>query len=628
MSTAPPPNDLDSLYARLDPADRTTALSVILKLRGETCNIDCLYCFEKRKEAPGGRRIDASQVNRLATLFTDRPLSVELHGGEPLTAGKDAVTEVLRALAANSNVVQVSLQTNGLLLDDSWIDLFDEHLPSLEISISLDGDARGNSWRIGYDGLPVYPRIVESLQLLERRGRTASIVCAVTPQILGRAEEIVDHLASFPAVIAINFVPCFDGAVVAPTRATSSRVGTSRAMQAAAIGSTGPAWAITPAQYAEFTLSAAVRWVRAGWFRKVKLDPVVSVIRRLRGLRSGSCHFDDLKCDHVFTLYPDGRLGSCDELAWPQAQLTNLPLLDSQQDVRHAQDRSRLLSGARSLIAPCVSCDYRDTCGGGCMAVRLRHALADLGASYCAHRMRLIDGVAALLAQPEHPEAVWCTRLRWRPRRPNQMHDVAAFVRRWDDPLAPRQQARLHTSELGNINTVGLPGIHEADDLDPLHPQWRAGIEPGVFPLVRAVTERWNCITYDSCQGHSAAPGTPQRELSIGILPRDRTEAAEIAARLCRLAARADNALPSSVVLDLGRSLLTCGTNGDRYPVLDLRLVPAPGSLPSEYLAALPTSGRLLAELVGDPPGGAPFLCACPPPVSHPHALDLTEVRR
>ncbi|GLW58762.1 radical SAM/SPASM domain-containing protein [Kitasatospora phosalacinea] len=632
MSTAPTSNDLDSLYARLDTADVTSAVSVILKLRGETCDIDCLYCFEKRKEAPGGRRVDAADVHHLSAIFAGRPLAVELHGGEPLTAGQDAVADVLRALAANPNVVRVSLQTNGLLLDDSWLDLFDEHLPGLEISISLDGDARGNRWRVGYDGLPVYPRIVDALRLLERRGRTASLVCVVTTEILGRAEEVIDHLAAFPAVTAVNLVPCFDSSVLAPTKAASRRPGPSRTLQAEALGPAGPAWAITPEQYTDFTLAAAVQWVRAGWFRTVKLDPVVSVIRRLRGLRTGSCHFDDLKCDHVFTLYPDGRLGSCDELPWPQAQLARLPLIRSQQAVRRAQGRSPLLAQAHTLTSPCVSCDYRETCGGGCMAIRLRHTQVGRADAYCDHRMRLIDGIAALLAQPEHPEGIRCTRLRWHPRHPNQMHDVTAFLNRWDDPTAARHPARLHTSPLGNINTVGLPGIHEADDLDPRHPQWRDGIEPAVFPLVQAVTESWGYITYDSCQGHPATPDAPQRELAIGILPRDRTEAAEIAARLCHLAALADAVLPAHCTLDVGRSLLTCSNSQNRYPVLDVRLMPSPGSRPDDYLADLPAGGRLLAELAERlahrPAGGDLLHCACPPPSSRPRTLEPLEVRR
>ncbi|MBM0224743.1 hypothetical protein [Micromonospora sp. ATA51] len=41
------------LYRGLDVEDADSAVSVILKLRGETRDIDCLYCYEKRKEVPG-----------------------------------------------------------------------------------------------------------------------------------------------------------------------------------------------------------------------------------------------------------------------------------------------------------------------------------------------------------------------------------------------------------------------------------------------------------------------------------------------------------------------------------------------------------------------------------------------
>lgn len=58
-------------------------MSVIVKTRGETCDIDCLYCYEKRKEAPGGARVSADQIRRLASIFKGRKLAVELHGGEP-----------------------------------------------------------------------------------------------------------------------------------------------------------------------------------------------------------------------------------------------------------------------------------------------------------------------------------------------------------------------------------------------------------------------------------------------------------------------------------------------------------------------------------------------------------------
>ena len=235
-------------------------------------------------------------------------------------------------------------------------------------------------------------------------------------------------------------------------------------------------------------MAATAHWISAGHFTRIKLEPAVSTIRRLRGLGSGFCHFSDLKCDHVFTLYPDNRFGSCDELPWPQARLTQLDETTSQHELARLQHGSLLLNQGRALMNKCTSCDYRNTCGGGCIATRWRQDPVADGDAYCNYRMRMIDGIAALLAQPDHPEGTWCQTPRWRPRTPNSMRDVKAFTARWDNPAAARAEVRLHTSEHGNINTVGRPGVHEADDLDPTHPKWREAIEPRVWPLVDART--------------------------------------------------------------------------------------------------------------------------------------------
>ncbi|MGO4636116.1 radical SAM protein [Streptomyces sp. 2RAF24] len=198
---------IDELYRSLEADDGETAVSVILKVRGETCDIDCTYCYEKRKEAPGGARIDAGQVRRLAEIFPGRRLAIELHGGEPLTAGREHIADLLRELAVQPSVVRVSMQTNGVLLDDAWLDLFESVYPGLRIGVSLDGDAKGNSWRVGYDGAPVYPKVAAALRLLAARGWKAGGIAAVTPAVIGRAEEVLDHLAGFEAVNAVSFVP-------------------------------------------------------------------------------------------------------------------------------------------------------------------------------------------------------------------------------------------------------------------------------------------------------------------------------------------------------------------------------------------------------------------------------------
>lgn len=615
LSTTGRHGPIDELYRSLDTEDAPSAVSVILKLRGETCDIDCLYCYEKRKEAPGGARIGAGQVRRLAEIFPGRHLAVELHGGEPLTAGREHVAEVLRELAAQQAVVRVSIQTNGVLLDDEWLDLFDSLYPGLQIGISLDGDAEGNSWRIGYDGEPVYPKVAAALRLLAARGRKAGVIAAVTPAVLGRAARVLDHLAGFEAVNAISFVPCFDTAVQRPTAASGRRLPVSRQLQQTAVGAEGgPAWAISPEQYAEFVLAATARWIEAGYYTRLKLEPAVSTIRRLRGLGSGFCHFSNLKCDHVFTLYPDGRLGSCDELPWPQAQLTRLDQVTEESEIAAAQRRLPLLNQGKDLMGRCTSCSYRSACGGGCIATRWRYEKAGDQDAYCDYRMRMIDGIAALLAQPAHTDGAWCRTARWRPRIPNSMRDISGFLARWNRVDAARLPVRLHTSAYGNINTVGEPGIHEADDIDPSHPQWHLAIEAGVRPLVDAVTGLWNCVTYDSCQGHpydglDMAPV----ERRIGILPRDRAEYTRVASALCRAATAAAPILPASVQVTLGRAKLECENSGRSVPVLDLILLPASGHDWPAYFAAVDEATQVVTDVLGrERPTG--YECACPNP--------------
>ncbi|WP_116211578.1 radical SAM/SPASM domain-containing protein [Streptomyces olivoreticuli] len=611
------------LYRSLEAEDTGSAVSVILKLRGETCNIDCLYCYEKRKEASGGARIDASQVRRLTELFQGRPLAVELHGGEPLTAGRDHVADILRELAGQPTVVRVSIQTNGVLLDEQWLDLFDALYPGLQIGISLDGDAAANAWRVGYDGNPVYPRVAAALRLLAARDRKVGLIAAVTPAVLGRADAVVDHLASFSAVNAISLAPCFDASVQRPTSTGGRRLPTSRRLQEAAVrGPGGPAWAITPAEYAEFVLAATIRWIGAGYFARLKLEPAVSTIRRLRGLDTTFCHFSNLKCDHVFTLSPDGRLGSCDELPWPQAQLTRLDQVSGQAAVIAAQRRLPLLNQGKALMERCITCDYQSACGGGCVATRWRQDHAGDQDAYCDYRMRMIDGIAALLAQPAHPAGAWCRTVRWRPRTPNTMRDVAAFLAHWNSPGTSRAPVRLRTSAYGNINTVGLPGVHEADDLDPAHPQWHEAIEPGVRSLVDAVTRAWGLVTYDSCQGHSYPDvDLEPAERRVGILPRDGAEYAQAADALCRAVTAATPDLPAAVQVTVGRAELTCEVAGRTTPALDLALRPAPGHGWPSYFDAVDAATAAIVDALHSEAPAADRGCCCPVPQASTYAV-------
>ncbi|MFB7108684.1 radical SAM protein [Streptomyces sp. NPDC056291] len=564
--TTPTTTGDDEVWLPLEDTDHTAAVSVVLKLRGETCDIDCLYCFEKRKLAPGGAQITPEQVQRLGEIFGTRPLAIELHGGEPLTVGKPAMAALLDALAAQPTVHQVHLQTNGVRLDTEWLDLFDAHYPNLHIGISMDGDEQGNSWRVGYDGQPVYPHIVRALNLLAERGRTCGIVTVVTPAVLGRAAAVIDHIAAFPAVRAVHLLPAFDTTVTRHLPTAGRRTPPSRRLQADAVHADGADWAVTPAQYATFVLDAAAQWIQAGHFRRIKLDPVVAAIRRLKGLDTAHCHFAPHKCSHVFTAYPDGRFGSCDELPWPQALLAPLAATRSEADVTAAQQANPLLAQGRELMAKCASCRYRTVCGGGCTATRWR-MLKATGSddAYCEHRARLIDGVAHLLAAPDHPDGAHCLRAHWSP--------AAAGP---------------------------APYLGQGEELPSR-----------VRPLAGVLADSWDAIAYAIAPDEASISGPVPSDFGIGVLPRDRAEYAVLAARLCRVIAATDGYLPPAVTAQLTRTHVPTGR---RDPVLELSLAPAHGATRSAYLAGLDQAARAFTHAARHSARGGGCACAVRPP--------------
>lgn len=124
---------------------------IIIKV-AQTCNIDCSYCYvyhmgddswKSRPKLISKEVIDqiAKKVLKHCKLYNLQYFHVELHGGEPLLAGKKKISYLLEKIHSIECSTQFtfSIQTNGLLLDSEWVELF--HKYSVNIGISLDGPA-------------------------------------------------------------------------------------------------------------------------------------------------------------------------------------------------------------------------------------------------------------------------------------------------------------------------------------------------------------------------------------------------------------------------------------------------------------------------------------------------------
>lgn len=173
-------------------------LEIVLKI-SERCNINCTYCyfFENRDRSAFGR--PPLMTTQISSAFADRiregfdngflsHLQIDFHGGEPLLIGKKRFKSIIENILKliPEDRVRFCIQTNAMLVDSEWIDLFAEF--DVNVGVSLDGpDHIHNQFRIDHLGRPTHSRVMEGINQLIAAWRakilaTLSALVVIQPQ--------------------------------------------------------------------------------------------------------------------------------------------------------------------------------------------------------------------------------------------------------------------------------------------------------------------------------------------------------------------------------------------------------------------------------------------------------------
>ena len=197
-------------------------LEVIVKMT-ERCNINCDYCYvfnrgnNQWKQDPPVIRPDVltDLADFLAQGAQDigiKTVQIDFHGGEPLLMKKTrfdaACAELTDTVGPHANV-RFALQTNGMLVDDDWLALFEKH--RVHASVSLDGPpAMNDAHRIDHKGRGTYAQSVAGLRRLQSahvKGRTPvapGLLCVINPEFDGA--EIYRHFVHDLGLKGIDFI--------------------------------------------------------------------------------------------------------------------------------------------------------------------------------------------------------------------------------------------------------------------------------------------------------------------------------------------------------------------------------------------------------------------------------------
>src|ERR1700754_4409748 len=156
------------------------------------CNIRCTYCYLGNRD---DRRlmsdavIEAVRDKIFATLAPDAAPTIVWHAGEPTTAPISWYEHAYERLCdVTPPGAGFAMQTNGIAIDENWIDLF--RRTDTSVSLSIDGPQRFHDMRRRTrNDRPTWHLAVGALRRLQKPGYEPNVICVLHPDGLTRADE-------------------------------------------------------------------------------------------------------------------------------------------------------------------------------------------------------------------------------------------------------------------------------------------------------------------------------------------------------------------------------------------------------------------------------------------------------
>ena len=192
-----------TVQADVTPIDPTNFGPIYLVVIQPTsfCNLDCDYCYLPNRHLKNQMALDLIEPI-FKTIFSSQFLKADFsicwHAGEPLAAGiefyKTAFAQI-EQLAATHKPETIcfnhSFQTNGLLINQAWCDLFKQY--PVHVGVSIDGPAfLHDAHRQTRTGLGSHAGTVRGIKLLQENDIPLSVISVLTADSLDYADEIFE----------------------------------------------------------------------------------------------------------------------------------------------------------------------------------------------------------------------------------------------------------------------------------------------------------------------------------------------------------------------------------------------------------------------------------------------------
>ncbi len=359
------------------------AINVCYMIMSEQCNLACKYCFlgnndcEKRgnfllenmsvETAEQAIKFFIRQIKE-SGLDTEinKPVLI-FYGGEPLV-NYDVLEYIAKRINELRNVersirnIEMSMVTNGLLLDEDRIIRL--HELGVSIAISIDGfTEEANSMRVDVAGKPVFSGILEKLDLCKKIGVNVSLSVTLSEETIKNTKDILKLVEKYDIkAFGFNIMMSSDTFVLPNSYNEAA---------------------------AQFIIDEFIELRERGIYED-------RMMRKLKAFSKSQVYFSDCAATAggQIVIAPDGRVGICHGcLHNKQYFVANI----NDDDFIAVKDKNFI---EWSQLTPlnheeCMDCPALGICGGGCpvnaMYLKPGNTIHSLDERFCVHSKKTLE---------------------------------------------------------------------------------------------------------------------------------------------------------------------------------------------------------------------------------------------
>lgn len=320
---------------------RCNRLSTIIKVV-DYCNFTCGFC-----RYPNSHKKTAMPFSTFKTIVEkacDYNVSngcyqqdLIFHGGEPILWGYDnfvAAIELQRELTEKDPRLSFrnGIQTNGSLLNDSWIDFFQKN--SFNIGVSIDGPEEINFHKSNLNNKAV----LDNIDKLSQKNCKFGILSVITNEHAGYADKYYDFLVEHN-VHSVGFCYCVYDEEKNIT--------------------------VNNDVLTDFLKRFFIRFFEGDY--QLNVREFDNVFKLCLGLQTGSCTYSNRqRCGNFLSIRTNGDVLFCDPYSLDTPPLGNI-LNETFFDIKSKPELLKIIVSAKeSALKECDSCEIKNICGGGC----------------------------------------------------------------------------------------------------------------------------------------------------------------------------------------------------------------------------------------------------------------------